>query len=598
VRNLLYFLALAYLPLATAQDAGYCGLNAPQPDEFIPSNEVSGNYWTNMLDDDTVMFTADGGVSGEYQAYNLKERKAYKLTNEIDPFPVPDARRVYVHPGPIQFFEFDEIAKRVENGEDQGELVEIAGKSPRRDRKARIKHEKRKERDNYEEKEGEPGMPYKDYELGDRDGMMWGYYQSVGVLESKKSGMQNYSKYRILTGEEEGTFKDYKVSFGKDGRIKKVSSENRAKVMCNNWRKEDKVDLDFDTPILSPKGDEFAITDRETGTTKIIKFNPRNGDCSVAMDLGFEAGKVHFSPDGSKLAFHTQNLKTGITDSTTPNNRGYLLDRKNNTIVSLKVGEHDEATSEQYPVFLSDGRILYQRVKFDPATGKQSRAWVKVDPEKLNKAHYSKVTEEDCSQDKNLPLIAIGKLYSEICGTVSLDDSLMWTLNMDPEKCKSLVEKEWNEEKSKVISQLNHGAKDKIPENYLSKEMLISACPTKKVGEIKIIKEDEGVKMKYPPVVGERCVVCHVQGSPRGYIPFDKPEEMRNMKAFGLSAAKGGPYEGKTFLEQMEGILENNVQGKTPPVGVPRVPADGPRLKREQVDVILDWVKNGKEVKE
>ncbi len=571
----------------------YCSLNSPQPDEVIPSDHVSGNYWTNMLDDHTVMFTAGGGVSGDYQAYDLNEKKAYKLTTEIDPFPVPDGRRVYVHPSPIQFFEYDTILKKVnEEGKNQSDLVNTDGYSPINDNKARAKYIKK----------GEPEIEDDsiDKKLGDIDGRMWGYYQSVAVLESSKIKERNFSRYRILTGEGEGAFKDYKVNFNDDGTIKMVESETKAKAMCPNYRNSKKNDLDFDTPIISPKGDEFAVTDRKTKTTKILKFK-KSGVCEVVLDLGFDAGKIHFSKDGSKIAFHTQNLNMGSTKTTTKNNRGFLIDRKDNSIMSLQVGAIDEETSEQYPVFLDDGRILYQRVKYDRASGKQSRSWVKVDPKKLNAAKFQKVNKEDCLQDKNLPLIAIGKLYSEICKIDrSANDNIIWTLNLDPEKCKELVRNNWEDTKKEILlnmKELNKSNSSKeIPDDFLTKEMLLAACPERAPEKLTLVNSSEGTKMRYPVVISERCIVCHTEGSPNGYIPFDKPEEMRMIKAIGDSAKPGRPFFGKTFFEQMTTILEYSEEGKTPPQGIPAMPAVGPRLNANQLKEIKDWITNGHEV--
>ena len=569
--------------LANDTENGYCGLNAPQPDEIIPSNEVSGNYWTNMLDDHTVMFTSEGGVSGEYQAYDLKTQKAHKLTNEIDPFPVPDGRRIYVHPGPIQFFEYDTVLKAVADGEEQANVKNTHGHSPLKDKQAREEFKKIKEPD-----------PRDKGDVGDEDKMMWGYYQSVSALKTVKGFKNNYSEYRILTGEAEGAFKDYRVDFNANGTIKSVESKTKAKLICQNWRNDIKVDLDFDTPILSPKGDEFAVTDRASKSTKIIKFDPVTGNCITAEDLGFEAGKVHFSPDGSKIAFHTQALNVGSAKTVTKTNRGYLIDRKLKTITSLQVGNYEDATSEQYPVFLPDGRILYQRIKFNPEEGTQARSWIKVDPKKLNSAKF--VTKTDCINDVNLPMIAIGKLYNQVCAALGANDSLIWTLNMNPVKCRKLVENEWDKLKPAVLAEINVNSHSEIPDDYLSKEMLLSACPSKDSGKVKIARDEASVKMKYPLVISQRCIMCHTPGSPRGYIPFDKPEVLREAGAIGMSAADGGLYEGKKFIEQLTDILNQNEDGKTPAHGVPVVPAEGPRLKKSEIDEIINWIKTGNKV--
>lgn len=579
-----FFIFSSTTLLAQNSESGYCGLYAPQPDEIIPSNEVSGNYWTNMLDDHTVLFTSEGGAGAEYQAYDLITKKALRITNAVDPFPVPDGRRIYVHPSPLQFFEFETVQKLVAAGADQEKIVETLGHSPVKDQEARKKNKWVLSPD-----------PLKSLPLGDEDGRMWGVYQSVGVLKTVKESGKNYSEYRILTGQEEGAFKDYRVNFNPDGTIRSVESKSKAKLMCPNWRSKKKVDLNFDTPIISPRGDEFAVTDRNSKTTKIIKFDPHTGNCLTAEDLGFEAGKIHFSPDGSKIAFHTQSLNVGSVSSVTKTNRGYLIDRKDKTITSLQVGSYEDGTTEQYPVFLSDGRIMYQRIKFNPESGTQSRSWVKVDPKKLNSAKF--VTKKDCLSDENLPLIAIGKLYNQVCAALHGKDLLIWTLNMNPVKCRKLVENEWDKVKSSVLAEININSQTDIPENYLSKEMLLSACPTKSSGDAKVLRDEEFVQMRYPLVIAQRCVMCHTYGSPRGYIPFDKPEKLREMKAMGKSAEKGAPYWDKNFLEQVTDILRQNEEGKTPAHGVPIVPAEGARLNAQEIQEIIDWVSTGKSVK-
>jgi hypothetical protein len=161
----LIFILLSFPALAV--DNNYCQLNSPQPDEFIPSNEVSGNYWTNMMGDHTVVFTAQGGVSGEYQAYDLNTREAIKLTTSIDPFPVPDGRHAYIHPSPLAFYNFDDVKTRIQNGANGDALIQNAAIKPE----------------------------------GVTPGTMGGYYESIGVIQSNKSPTNNFSVYRVLTGQ-------------------------------------------------------------------------------------------------------------------------------------------------------------------------------------------------------------------------------------------------------------------------------------------------------------------------------------------------------------------------------------------------------------
>jgi len=572
--------ASAQTPSETTAPTNECQINPQFADQVIPSDGVSGNYWTNLMDDHTVLFTADGGTSGRFQAYDLKTKTPIRLTQEIDPFPAPDGRRIYIHPSPIRFFEFDTIRDKVEkqgvNPDDLAQLSYDGALSPS-DTPA-PGHSTIQKRKNPKE-----GPSFQDNDNG-----IQGYYESMASLgrHEDKDKKENYSDYRVLTGEGEGSIKDYRVTFGANDKILAVTPLSKAKPLCPNLRGNSyETGLDFDTPIISPKGNEFAVVDRQTRSTVIVKFDAATGKCTKEFDFGFETGKVHFSPDGSKIAFHADTVgeqNDPLAQSNLP--RPYVYDRNTKKLTSLSLGDLDDNAQGTFPVFRKDGKILYQRSSYDRNTGKSSRAWVIVDPNKFNSIHLT--GGKACNTDPKMA--ALSELWKTVCeGKTKNRNFLDWTLTVDPKVCKSFVADHYQDYVKANAEAGTANAK------LISKESMARACPTKTLPKTGLSLATSGAKQNLPLTIQNRCVICHTKGSPHGYIPWDNPEEMRKMKAIGASAQPGHPYAGKTFLEQVSDIVEKNKNTNDPGAGIPRVPADGNRLNGHDVTEILDWVKNG-----
>lgn len=515
-----------------------CEIGPQSADQVIPSDAVSGDYWTNMMGNDIVLFTNTGGTSGRFQGFDLKNKVPIRLTTDIDPFPAPDGRHIYVHPSPPKFYNFDEVRAKIAGGARPSEIQA-----------------------NYQ----------------DEDRNISGYYESLAALETKKTKIDNHSTYRFLSGEGEGSIKDYRVDFGDQGELKSVKPLGKATRLCPNLRGDagtrDEETLDFDTPIISPKGDEFAVTSRRSNSTVILKFNPTSGNCTKTLDLGFEAGKVHFSPDGTKIAFSSLNFSNSRTL------KPYVYDRKTKELKSLEVGDPQDDAQGTFPTFMPNGKILYQRVKLNRANGHTVKDWVIVDPDKMRSAKLVEKDATSCAplaMDKSIQKLE--NLWTATCANINgVKNGFLWRMTVTPAACKDFV---------KNASPAG-GVEDK---NILS-----SACPNKNAKHKAGAQfSNHGVVQAYPRILEARCTVCHVPGSPHGYIPFDNPDEMRKMKAMGSSSKPGAPFFGKTFAEQVASILDQNTEGKTPGPGVPRVPADGSRLTSSESTEILEWVKNGK----
>jgi hypothetical protein len=526
-----------------------CKINPQVADSVIPSDQVSGDYWTNMMGPDIVLFTNTGGVSGRFQGFDLKKKVPIRLTDDIDPFPAPDGRRMYVHPQPIQFFNFDETRKRIEeNGESQSTLYETPTTHP--DGFVKNTDPKR-------------AATYTDY-----DPKFQGYYESLAALKTSHSPSANYSTYRVLTGEGEGAIKDYKVIFGAHDKIVKIETQSKAVSLCPEMRNAAQVDLDFDTPIISPKGNEFAVQDRKTKSTVILSFNPITGRCKREVDLGFNTGKLHFSKDGSQIAFSSASLDHSLVQ------KPFLYDRNTKKLTSLSVGDPTEEAQGTFPTFMENGKIVYQRVVMDD-DGNATKDWVIVDPKKFNSALMKNQTANCPTCNANLAvdpnLDRLQALWVLKCTDHIVKTGVFqWSMTITPDDCKRFVE-------SAAADQSRH-----------DRELLLQACPARKTSTVGASFTKHSLAQTFPRLLQSECVICHVPGSPHGYIPFDDPEKMRSMNALGHSALPG-----ETFVQQVERILKANMDRDHMDHSIPTVPADGAALNPTQISTVLDWMKTG-----
>jgi hypothetical protein len=177
------------------------------------------------------------------------------------------------------------------------------------------------------------------------DQSLSGYYQSVGIL-SQTSAKKNY---RIITeGRSSHQMRDYEY----DSLKNNITPTGTVTGLCQN--------VSLKLPMISKDGTEIAGYDTSTGTTKVFSIDS-TGACTETLDLGFQTGKVNFSPNKRFLVFHIFSsgnpgavfiLKPGSSS----NSDIFGYDRQTKT--TFRLTENINANS-LYPDFLADNSVVY-----------------------------------------------------------------------------------------------------------------------------------------------------------------------------------------------------------------------------------------------
>ena len=551
-----------------------CDLPELMASKITPLSVPAG-YWFNALDDRYIL-TMAGGRRG----VDLQTGKEFSpMTGSFDPYPAPTRdgidRKIYVHPDPFRFHYFPDVLN--------GKMDPVFS-----------------------------------------DAEMKGWYESLGTLSSVKNDHENYSTYRGITANGNGLMRDYRVDFEADGHVKSVKPiQDHPVTLCSNWRDDRRrmagdPDPGFHTPILSPKGDEMALTDQlDPKHTIIVKINPANGDCTKVDDLGMTTGKVHFSPDGTKIGFSSyslslQGLGTSqgagdqpIADSNEdkrePLLQPYVWDRTTKKIIPVSIGNYGEDhVHVPFTGFMPDGKVLYYGVSVD-ADGNQRRFYAQVDLEgRTGVKNYLANPKEQAAcpvpNDKELrSQVVLGRMWLNICGKVDLKseasdtDAALLTTRLSPDLCKKLVENDLA--RVGAFKSLKHATLNERDAKALTRQNLLDACPksvgngTATIGSV----IPQTVKKSMPNVIMDRCMGCHGRdssgrASPNGYIPWDNPDELARMPAYIYDSNHQvkGTDPNKTFLSVLkEGLNEN--PPRFPPVG------DNFQLTPSQVKAIKDW---------
>ncbi len=114
-----------------------------------------------------------------------------------------------------------------------------------------------------------------------------GVYQSVAVIEAE--GEQR--TYRVITDTGTVKYRDYRVDFTQTPAS--VEALGQVTPLCPGKT--------YKTIMLSKTGKYVAVYDPASGTSKIVSGD---GSCRELMDLGYPTGKIEFSYDDTRVAFH------------------------------------------------------------------------------------------------------------------------------------------------------------------------------------------------------------------------------------------------------------------------------------------------------
>ncbi len=296
---------------------------------------------------------------------------------------------------------------------------------------------------------------------------MWGYYQSIGVLNK---GF-NKRTYRVITDREGLSYRDYELTSG-TGKIDVKPLDQPGKPgpqpLCPG--------KELSLPMLSKDGSLLAALDVKAGVTKIYEVDPVKGICRETLNLGMFTSKVDFSFDNNRLTFHKfNNEEKGDDYVAVPGNdkvaNVYVYD-----IPSRKLSRITNNTNSNafYPAFRADGKIVYIEHPKDAPTSSEKSKLVVADPDKARQQPFDFFTP---GNEKKLDgLAAIGSLWMQLCSPfgekASLESAALASLNLDPAQCKRMAEKYWDSFKDDVKKALKRDSVAAFTPRSLSE-----ACP-------------------------------------------------------------------------------------------------------------------------
>lgn len=420
-----------------------------------------------------------------------------------------------------------------------------------------------------------------------------GVYQSAGILDKKGSK----ATYRVISdgltvSEQEGRglenlyYKDYDAVTTKDQ--KEVTTKmQKPKRVCSNISSGS-----YKLPMLSKTGNKIALYDVEERVTKI--FNIKIGDngegqCELYKNLGFATSKVEFNFDDTKITFNADSSRQ--SDRTwdeqplaTQNNNVFVLDLKTE---ELKKVSHLAKGNAYYPSFMPDGTVTY--LSQETSSGRNKYYIKQAD---ISQAPTMKLRSDDELDLTCMPPIqdimnmAIGKLWHSLCqsqGNVNGNQATRFAseylkLSLDPKQCKYMVEKYWEDNKSK-FSELDVVSRDRN-KNYknidnrkkyyqeflnISESDLLKTCPTDRPMNDKTKKTAKLDKSIKPSSPYFRCMECHNQSTAR-HLPFQDPQKMKKHKRKAIMHVltgfmpKGIPLTDAEFdamMEYLESLPDN-----------------------------------------
>lgn len=347
-----------------------------------------------------------------------------------------------------------------------------------------------------------------------------GAYQSVG--EHPKGG------YRLLT-DANG------VSLSHHNPTDPKVNESGSFQPCSN------LPNDFGTnlPMLSADGKYISTHDPENDTTKIFYLRD-NGDCDLALDLGFATGKVSFNYDSSQIAFHIDHFEDVYTDGYFSDVQGrvtkdvYVLNLEKNdhqlipTTMAKATNTHNPGEGAYFPVFDKAGNIYFIRDRDD------FFSFHRLDPNQLKYFPFEErlkdltkarlnftnqnIIKEDCFQDflDTLSSVALGAMWSEACLEMEGKDVDYFFLakGLEQSDCKEMITSMWSEQFLMSLKRQTRGAYQAEIWDRVRMEDLLAACPEAnqtavpekvKLGEWE--KRPDIVPLQQ--VIEQKCISCH-----------------------------------------------------------------------------------------
>ncbi len=348
-----------------------------------------------------------------------------------------------------------------------------------------------------------------------KDPEMNGNYQSVGLLSSSPSGEE---AYRIALVTPKGAaFRNYRYRPSTDNQPITIEPVGNVVSVCPG--------MDLKLPMLSKDGKRFSGLDvsSKPRSTKIFKIGD-DGSCELEHDLGFETGKVDFSFDGKKLAFHIKATPEDTVEFY-DNFRGiptdtYVLDLESKRLRQLTA--NPPGSSSYFPVFRRDGKVVY----IDDRD--ENFSFVVADPNRGEGYDYRfKYLNQNgvCAEcfPQNSPeqkLSLLGEQWKSVCKHPDFNPILI-AASLKKDQCLNLVRNYWNQ----LSVTANRAA--------VTRPQLEAVCSTLKSSAPAQLSRPPGKKpaqdgpssVTADNTFNRKCQFCHTN------IPFSDSEILRKQKS-------------------------------------------------------------------
>ena len=287
------------------------------------------------------------------------------------------------------------------------------------------------------------------------------YYQSVGVLSSRRAGGRETIVYRMMfSGSREPAppgfrIVDYTFVHAPGGVTVHASAAMR---LCPQ------IVNDMATPFISKDGRYVVAHDGTGGTAslkifEIVDAQPasQTTTCRQVVDFGFVAGKADFSFDNSKLAFHvaTRDYLAAFIDGglrapvmtdvivadLTRNAAGDITGHGGLARVTTS---RTEGVGSYFPAFFPDGRLFYVFNEVPKTSTAPKRFKFKVvDPDRERRI-AAVVSREDGRERA----AAIGDLWRSTCAPELAPfeprEAAWYFMSLSKAQCRRLVEERWH----------------------------------------------------------------------------------------------------------------------------------------------------------
>ncbi len=303
------------------------------------------------------------------------------------------------------------------------------------------------------------------------------YYQSVGVLSTRREGGRETTVYRMMFS---GSTKPAPPGF----RIVDytVTTDNGAVRVepTTPMRLCPQITRDLATPFISKDGRYVAAHDDSKPDRpaslkifEILSTDPaaQSSTCAERVDFGFAAGKADFSFDGTQLTFHiskhdylTPFVNGGLTAPAITDVVVVDLVRDAAGVLTGAGGvarlttSTTEGVGHYFPAFMPDGAVFV----VSNLVPKNSEAPKRFALSVLDPSRERRLTQLFSSPARREVADAIGELWRQSCQpalTPFRPQEAAWAFaSLSPAQCRQLVEERWK------------------PANDARKAALLAAC--------------------------------------------------------------------------------------------------------------------------